>query len=128
MISIRPSLQLLVAAVVLMALGTWAGANQQNALKLEWVLSGPAISGVSPSGKAVLDQPSLPGKLHCEVKNVNLPDRTVLTVSLGGYNAGPLTLSRGTGKMDAQIPFQFRNGVVEILQGSTAILTGRFKN
>ena len=92
------STKLLVIAVVLVVLGSWAGADQ-NALKLEWVLSGPGIGGVIPSGKAVLDQPSLPGKLHCEVQNVNLPNGTVLSVSLGGYNAGNITLSQGNGKM-----------------------------
>jgi len=121
------STKLLVIAVVLVVLGSWAGADQ-NALKLEWVLSGPAIGGVTPSGKAVLDQPSLPGKLRCEVKNVNLPNGTVLSVSLGGYIAGNLTLDQGSGKMEALIPFQFRNGAVEILLGSTAIMSGRFKN
>ena len=121
------STKLLVMAVVLVVLGSWAGADQ-NALKLEWVLSGPAIGGVTPSGKAVLDQPSLPGKLRCEVKDVNLPNGTVLSVSLGGYIAGNLTLDQRNGKMEALIPFQFRNGAVEILLGSTAIMSGRFKN
>ena len=121
------STKLLVMAVVLVVLGSWAGADQ-NALKLEWVLSGPAIGGVTPSGKAVLDQPSLPGKLRCEVKDVNLPNGTVFSVSLGGYIAGNLTLDQRNGKMEALIPFQFRNGAVEILLGSTAIMSGRFKN
>lgn len=125
----RPTVQIVaaVAAVTLMIAGMCASADQ-NALKLEWVLSGPAIGGVTPSGKAVLDQPSLPGKLRCEVKNVNLPDGTVLSVSLGGYIAGNLTLAQHSGKMEAQVPFQFRNGAVEVLLGSTAILSGRFKN
>ena len=121
------STKLLVIAVVLVVLGSWAGADQ-NALKLEWILSGPAIGGVTPSGKAVLDQPSLPGKLRCEVKDVNLPNGTVLSVSLGGYIAGNLTLDQRNGKMEALIPFQFRNGAVEILLGITAIMSGRFKN
>jgi hypothetical protein len=121
------STKLLVIAVVLVVLSSWAGAGQ-NALKLEWVLSGPAIGGVTPSGKAVLDQPSLPGKLHCEVKGVNLPNSTVLSVSLGGYIAGNITLNQGNGKMDALVPFQFRNGAVEILSGSTTVMSGRFKN
>jgi hypothetical protein len=125
--SLRRSAVLLASTIALMTLGVWAAADQ-NALKLEWVLSGPAIGGIIPSGKAVLDQPSLPGTLRCEVKNVNLPDGTILSVSLGGYIAGNLTLTQGAGKMEAKIPFQFRNGAVEILQGSTAILSGRFKN
>lgn len=121
------STKLIVIAVVLVALGAWASADL-SALKLEWVLSGPPIGGVTPSGRAVLDQPSLPGKLRCEVQNVNLPDRTVLSVSLGGYIAGNLTLTQGAAKMEALVPFQFRNGAVEILSGGSAIMSGRFKN
>jgi hypothetical protein len=62
------------------------------------------------------------------VQNVNLPDQTVLSVSLGGYNAGNLILSQNAAKMQAQIPFQFRNGAVEVRSGGVAIMSGRFKN
>lgn len=117
----------LAVTTLLLCVAAWAAA-QQNALKLEWVLSGPPIGGMVPSGKAVLDQPSLPGRLQCEVKNVGLPDGTVLTVSMGGYNAGSLTLSRFGGKMQSLIPFQFRNGAFEIQLDGSPIMTGRFKN
>ena len=125
--SVRNNAKLLVTAMVLSSAGALATAGQ-SALKLEWVLSGPAIGGLVPNGKAVLNQPSLPGTLQCEVKNVNLPDGTALVVSMGGYNAGTINLSRHDGKMSAQIPFQFRNGAFEILLNGTAIMSGRFKN
>jgi hypothetical protein len=108
-----------------MAFGTLATA--QNALKLEWVLSGPAIGGAVPSGKAVLDQPSLPGRFRCEVKEVNLPNGSVLSVSVNGYIAGTITLDQRQGRMEALIPFEVRTGPFEILFGGTAIMTGRWK-
>ena len=116
---------MLVTAIILMTLSSWASA--QNALKLEWVLSGPAIGGITPSGRAVLNQPRLPGTLQCEVRDVNLPTGTVLFVSVTGYIAGTLTLDRGQGRMVALIPFQVRNGPFEIRVGNTTIMTGRWK-
>ena len=124
----RHSAKPFVAAAVLMALGASAPAGG-DARKLEYVLSGPAIGGVTPSGKAVIDQPSLPGTLTCEVQNVNLPDGTVLDVVIvDGYRAGTITLSGGRGKMQASIPFQVRTGPFEIRSGTATIMTGRFKN
>src|SRR4029079_13297206 len=94
-----------VAALLILSSAAFAGGN---ALKLEYVLSGPAINGVVPSGKAVIDQPSLPGTLTCEVQHVNLPDGTSLVVSVGGYGAGTLNLLGGKAKMQTTIPFQVR--------------------
>ena len=105
-----------------------AAVGVQGALKLEWVLSGPAIGGVVPSGKAVVGQPSLPGRLQVEVKNVNLPDGTALSMWLGNYFAGTLNLRSRGAKLQSQIPFQFRNGFVEVRLGDTVIMSGRFKN
>src|ERR1041384_4284938 len=85
------------AAALLFATPGMAGGNG-DARKLEYVLSGAAIGGVVPSGKAVIDQPSLPGKLTCEVNNVNLPDGAVLTVRVNFYVAGTLTLSGHKGQ------------------------------
>jgi hypothetical protein len=123
----RPFSYLLVAFVLVLCVSAVAVA-QQNALKLTWLLSGPAIDGVVPSGKAVLNQPSLPGELKVDIRDVNLPDGTVCTFLLGTYNAGTLTLSRGRARMEALIPFQFRNGPIEVRVNDVVILTGRFKN
>jgi hypothetical protein len=116
----------LIAAAALLAFGASALAGL-NALKLEYVLSGPPIAGVVPSGRAVIDQPRLPGTLTCEVQNVNLPDGTVLVVSVNGYRAGTLTLVGGRARMQALIPFQVRTGPFEIYLGNVVIMTGRFK-
>src|SRR4051794_39541400 len=97
----------LAAAAILLALAAPALAGG-NALKLGYVLSGPPIAGVTPAGRAVIDQPRLPGLLTCEVQNVNLPNGTVLVVSVNRFPAGTLTLVGGRAKMQAAIPFQVR--------------------
>lgn len=67
-------------------------------------LSGPAINGTTPSGSATADQTHDSGcggysLLTAKVSNVNLPDGTVLWVTLD-YNAvGEITLSHGSGTM-----------------------------
>lgn len=127
MFNIRRSSLLLLSITIFTLFVALVGA-QQNALKLEWVLSGPAIGGRVPSGKATLDQPRLPGNLRVEIKNVNLPSGTVLTMSMGGYNAGTMIINNGQAQLQSQIPFQFRNGAVEVLKDGVAIMSGRFKN
>src|SRR4051794_22896223 len=114
--TLRPVAALLILASVAIAGG--------NALKLEYVLSGPPINGVVPSGKAVIDQPRLPGTLTCEVQNVNLPDGTALVVSVNGYAAGTLNLFGGKAKMQTTIPFQVRTGPFQILYNGLTIMTG----
>jgi hypothetical protein len=113
-----------VAALAVFTAPTFAGGDRT---KLEYVLSGAPINNVTPSGKAVIDQPNLPGQLTCEVKDVNLPDGTVLVVRVNFYVAGTLTLSRQQAKTQASIPFQVGPGPFEILQGDKVIMTGRFK-
>jgi hypothetical protein len=115
-----------VTLVALIALGSAALAGG-NALKLEYVLSGPPLNGVAPAGKAVIDQPSLPGTLTCEVRGVNLPDGTALIISVGGYRAGTLNLFGGKAKVQTTIPFQVRTGAFEILLGDVTIMTGVWK-
>lgn len=67
-------------------------------------LSGPAISGRTPSGTATADETHDSGcggysLLTVQVKNVNLPDGTVLWVTLDGLSVGEITLNRGSGTM-----------------------------
>ena len=123
----RVTRNFLILAVFLFSLSSLVIA-QQNALKLEWVLSGPAINGTVPTGRAVLDQPSLPGKLRVEIKNVNLPNGTPCSFIMGTFNAGTLVLNKGEARLEASIPFQFRNGAIEVVANGSVIMTGRFKN
>jgi hypothetical protein len=67
-------------------------------------LSGPAIAGQTPSGQGIGDQSQLTAcggftVIRASVKNVNLPDGTVLWVTLGGEPIGTITLSKGGGTM-----------------------------
>jgi hypothetical protein len=61
-------------------------------------LTGPAIAGTTPSGQGIGDQSQLTACggftiIRASVKNVNLPDGTVLWVTLGGEPIGRITLS-----------------------------------
>ncbi|HJP82737.1 MAG TPA: hypothetical protein VJ835_04455 [Fimbriimonadaceae bacterium] len=112
---------------LLLSISGFASA-QQSALRLTWILSGPAIDGVAPSGKAVLRQPSLPGELRVDIKDVNLPDGTMLSMWMGNFFAGTLVLDGGKARLETELPFQFRNGFVEFRLGDTVIMSGRFKN
>jgi hypothetical protein len=67
-------------------------------------LTGPAITGKTPSGQGVGDQSQLTAcggftVITASVKNVNLPNGTVLWVTLGGEPIGRITLSSGAGSM-----------------------------
>jgi hypothetical protein len=67
-------------------------------------LSGPAIGGQTPSGVGTADETKLSGcggfsLLTVQVRNVNLPDGTVLWVTFDGKPIGEINLSRGSGTM-----------------------------
>ena len=67
-------------------------------------LSGSAINGQTPSGVATADETKLSGcggfsLLTVQVKNVNLPDGTVLWLTFDGKAVGEITLNRGSGTM-----------------------------
>lgn len=67
-------------------------------------LTGPAIAGKTPSGHGVGDRSQSTAcggftVITASVKNVNLPNGTVLWVTLGGEPIGRITLSGGAGSM-----------------------------
>jgi hypothetical protein len=67
-------------------------------------LTGPAIAGKTPTGKGIGDQSQLTAcggftVIRASVQNVNLPNGTVLWVTLGGEPIGRITLSNGAGAM-----------------------------
>jgi hypothetical protein len=67
-------------------------------------LTGPAIAGQTPSGQGIGDQSQLTAcggftLITASVRNVNLPNGTVLWVTLGGEPIGRITLSGGAGSM-----------------------------
>jgi hypothetical protein len=67
-------------------------------------LSGPTFNGKTPSGQATADETRFSGcggfsLLTATVKNVNLPDGTVLWVTLDFMPVGTITLRGGSGSM-----------------------------
>jgi hypothetical protein len=94
-------------------------------------LSGPAINGVVPEGRAIADEKQFPcgGStiLTVQVKKVNLPDGTVLDVSLDFTPIGTITLSRQEGTMTADLGhFAVSNDEVRVANNGTVILIGPF--
>jgi hypothetical protein len=67
-------------------------------------LTGPAIAGQVPGGQGIGDQSQLTAcggftVIRASVKNVNLPNGSVLWVTLGGEPIGTIKLSNGGGSM-----------------------------
>jgi len=67
-------------------------------------LSGSALGGQTPSGQAAVDESKFSGcggfsVMTVQVKNVNLPDGTVLWVTLDFGPVGTITLQGGSGTM-----------------------------
>jgi hypothetical protein len=67
-------------------------------------LSGPAIGGRTPSGQATANETQFSAcggfsTLSVTVKNVNLPNGTVLWVTFDGNPVGEITLNSGSGTM-----------------------------
>jgi hypothetical protein len=113
----------------------------------EGTLTGPAIDGKVPSGKASWQGNSFcqPLQLQVEVSNVNLPDGTTLSVDACPRGTpsnivGSITLRGGAGKLQLSkldgdptndnVPFcDMRFGdSIKVLQGSTVIVSGCVSN
>src|SRR6266571_7956365 len=122
--------------LLLVLAGTIAGLVASPALaifpQLTTKLSGPAINGVVPTGDAKVDQSKLPAEpltLDVRVRNVNLPDGTVLSVVLtdcGASPVGTITLSRLEGQLRTTVPGcqVGRQSAIHVNSGSTRILSG----
>ena len=79
-------------------------AGCQTGGTLKEALSGPTFNGKTPTGQAVADETKFSGcggfsLLSVQVKNVNLPDGTVLWVTLDFGPVGTITLRGGSGTM-----------------------------
>ena len=94
-------------------------------------LTGPAINGVVPEGEALADESRFasggPTILTVQIKKVNLPDGTVLGVTLDFTPIGSITLSRQEGTLQTSLGhFAVSFDQVRVNNGSTTILTGGF--
>ena len=108
--------------------------NSSTGGTVKETLSGPSIAGVVPEGEALADESQfLSGgstTLTVQVKKVNLPDGTVLSVSLDFSPVGTITLSKNEGTLRANLGhFAVSRDQVRVDNGassSTPILSGGF--
>ncbi len=137
-----------VFSVPLALLAIWASyrvpeAAADHCSRGQGTLSGPAIDGQVPEGKAEWRGNAFcqPLEMSVEVSKVNLPDGTVLSVDACGTGGnqnivGSITLRGGSGKLrlskldgdptNDNVPFcDMRFGSpVRVLQGDTPVLSG----
>jgi hypothetical protein len=98
---------------------------------LKETLSGAAIGGIVPEGQAVADMSQFQAGgstiLTVQVKKVNLPDGTSLTVALSFTPVGTITLLRGEGTLIADLGrFGVSRDAVEVRNGAAVVLRGAF--
>ncbi len=147
----KPSRALLLLAAVAIATA-WAmyrspEAAADHCSRGQGTLTGPAINGKTPSGKASWQGTAIcqPLELQVEVKDVNLPDGTVLSVDAcpsgtASNMVGSITLRGGAGKLflskrdgdptNDNVPFcdmRF-GGAIKVLQVSTVVVSGCISN
>ena len=94
-------------------------------------LSGPAINGVVPQGQALADMSRFSSggstTLTVQLKNVNLPDGTVVQVTFDFKPVGAITLSHGEGTLATSLGhFGVSRDQVRVNNGDVTILSGAF--
>ena len=95
-------------------------------------LTGPAIGGVVPQGQALADMSRFSSGgstiLTVQIKNVNLPDGTVVQVTFDFKPVGTISLAHGEGTLVTSLGhFGVSRDQVRINNSSgTTILTGGF--
>ena len=96
-------------------------ADGSDSTKIEAQLSGAMLNGLVPRGEAELETfTDGSRKFEIEVRNVNLPDGTVLNVLVDGTRVGTLTLAAHAGELELKT----RDGATlpEIVQQGLAAL------
>ena len=93
-------------------------------------LIGPPIGGIVPEGQAVADMSRFQAGgstiLTVQVRKVNLPDGTILPVTLSFTPVGAITLVRGEGGLTTDLghfgvsrdSVDVRNGTVTVVRGA----------
>ena len=92
-------------------------------------LSGPAIGSLIPWGRAQLNQaaqPNGPGTLVVHLTNLNLPESTLLNVSVDRRPVGVLVVVSGDASADFPVPFQVGrlSALAVTLDDGTTIMFG----
>ena len=108
-----------------------ASGGSCSGTKVTEQLSGPAINGVVPEGRAEADESQFTCGgatiLTVQIKKVNLPDGTVLNVSLDYTPLGTITLAKQEGTMSTNLGhFAVSNDEVRVSYAGTVILIGPY--
>ncbi len=114
---------------------TPASAANAQETRIQTKLTGGAINGVTPEGDARFRSRGTESSFRVEAEHVNLPDGTVLTVTLmrgaSSIPVGTLTLSFNEGELElknALAPAALAGDIVIISDAAnTALLTGVLK-
>ena len=96
---------------------------------LKETLTGPAINGVVPEGQALADESRFPSGgstfLTVQIRKVNLPDGTVLDVSIDFKPLGSIALAQGAGSLTVSLGhFGVSRDSVAVKNGGVTILSG----
>jgi hypothetical protein len=129
--AVSAALALAVAPVVTRAAhgtGTTAGCGGRVVVEQ---LSGPTLNGVVPDGQATADESQFlcggSTLLTVDVRNVNLPDGTILNVSLDFLPIGTIALSSGAGSLTVNLGhFAVSNDEVKVFYAGALVLIGPF--
>ena len=93
------------------------------------LMSGPAIEGVVPTAKANFQAAQGATSLAVGASNLNLPDFTVLTVSLDGTDVLQLTVIGGqAAQILSPSPVVHVGELITISAGGSIILSGTFQD
>ena len=93
------------------------------------LMSGPAIDGVVPTAKSNFQAAQSETSLSVGASNLNLPDFTVLTVSLDGTDVLQLTVIGGqAGQILSPSPVVHPGELITISAGGSIILSGTFRD
>jgi hypothetical protein len=127
----RAIISLLVALLAVAPVAPASAGGGCNGPTVVEQLSGSAFNGVVPEGRATADESQFPcgGStiLTVQVKNINLPDGTVVNVSLDFTPIGNITLSRLGGTLVTDLGhFAVSNDEVRVAHNGQVILIGPF--
>ena len=95
-------------------------------------LTGATINGVLPNGFAQYELHSSRTEFEVRVRQVNLPNGTVLTVSLNGATVGQINLDGGEGRLRLRsdrgdnVPVVTAGMTVTLKNGAATVLSGTF--
>ncbi len=101
-------------------------------VRLFAVLNGNAIDGIVPRGNSVYETWNTRRMLNVWVSSVNVPNGTVLSVSLGGALIGNITIQNRCGSLrlttdnNGTVPTVTSGAILSVRNGENTLLSGPF--